>query len=454
MSWWKLLYKREIMKKLLIFLFVVIYMFTTTSYGIQAETLSDDEKIVIIHDYYDYALTQGFITDQVLEDDIRMYEYYGEYNGYDIMIISKKLAALTDAKEKESIGNYTFVFDGYPLSEYFYAYKDGSFIQIKEGYALGLIDDDMLDGIADLHGNAIKDDSSNQSQKMLYAYYRQEIKQNPKLRLYHVGFKKGFGFMNGYQIAIMYNDLIVDDGKKEVVTIGNYKLLLTETEKQNLYAYKDGTLVSVQTLYDQKILSDDDIKIIAEALGKVEKVFVDLDSQHWGYQIALKAYQYGLIMGYYDHTFKPEQSISRSEVVTILYRMQQQPTSSYLSVFQDVPNNQWYSQSIMWAYQNQIIHGYGNGCFGVDDAIIRQDLAVILYHYAKSKQMVEDTPNHLARYVDVSDVDDYAYKAMNWCVSQGIITGGENGKYLYPKNSASRIECAKMMVLLYEMTKY
>ena len=447
------------MKKLLITLLVTFCFIFPLNITLFASELSIDEIQQIKDDYYDYAVEHHLIQEDYSKNDITLRRYYGEVNGYDIMIISKKLASLTDAYDKVLISDYYFLFEGAPLSRYFYAYKDGEFINIVDAYDQNLFNKNMIDEIAkifpDDKNRVQKVDFANSIEGMQEAYYQKALLQNSELNRHHVSIKKYIGTSNGYIIALFNNDLTNDDGVIHNYVLGNYQLALTKDEMDNLYVYKDGELIKVNDAYHNDLLGDETIEFIVDALPGSDKIFVDLNESHWGYQVALKAYEYGLIVGYNDHQFKGDENLSRGMVATILYRMAKQPVVTYSPTFKDVASGLWYTRAIIWASDNDIVHGHPNGIFKPDDEIIRQDLAVMLYNYACQTNLIQDNAITLAEFKDQDDVDDYARKAITWCVDQNLMSGSHqaNGKYLYPKQVASRYECAKMIVRLYELMK-
>ena len=183
----------------------------------------------------------------------------------------------------------------------------------------------------------------------------------------------------------------------------------------------------------------------AKENGKMK--FADVSSDAWYYDAVRFNFNNDLIKGYNDLFFGPNDNLTRGMLVTILYRMENSPKNNGVSEFSDVENNKWYSKAIKWAVSNDIVHGYGDGKkFGPNDNVIRQDVAVILRNYTKSKgKNVEcSSSNLLNSKSDADTISGYAASAMKWAVENKVITGNSDGT-LNPKGFATRAEAAAMI---------
>ena len=132
--------------------------------------------------------------------------------------------------------------------------------------------------------------------------------------------------------------------------------------------------------------------------------------------------------------------VTAAMVVTILYRMEGNPSVTGNSKFKDVKLNVWYSNAIKWATDKGIVHGYNSEKFGPNDNITRQDLMVILRNYAKYKKKDTNVTMDLSKYTDKNKIAPYAESAVEWAVKKGILLGS-NGK-LNPQGTATRAEMA------------
>jgi len=143
-------------------------------------------------------------------------------------------------------------------------------------------------------------------------------------------------------------------------------------------------------------------------------------------------------------TFNPTGGITRGMFVAVLYRLSGD-TGSYTSSFADVPSGKWYENAVAWATQNGIAGGVGNNRFAPDSGITRQQLAVLLYNYAKYKgydvSIGEDT--NILSYEDALTISDYAYPALQWACGAGIMDG--DNEYLRPNAPATRAQVAAML---------
>lgn len=173
--------------------------------------------------------------------------------------------------------------------------------------------------------------------------------------------------------------------------------------------------------------------------------FIDVDENDWFYDAVAYAYENSLMAGTSGTTFSPDLTTTRAMIVTILYRLEDTPIVSGGSDFTDVEIGQWYSDAIAWAAANNIVGGYGNGLFGPDDPITREQLAAILYRYAQYKSYDTTASDDLSRYTDLGQLSEWAQEAVAWANSEGIISG-TSAVTLAPKDSATRAQAAAMMM--------
>ena len=131
----------------------------------------------------------------------------------------------------------------------------------------------------------------------------------------------------------------------------------------------------------------------------------------------------GLMSGYGNGLFGPEDNLSRAQLCQIIYNLEGQPAATGGSAFTDVADGAWYFDAVTWAAENGIVGGYGGGLFGPEDNITREQLAAILYRYAQVKgydvSVGEDT--NILSYADALDVSEWAIPAMQWACGSGVI---------------------------------
>ena len=159
----------------------------------------------------------------------------------------------------------------------------------------------------------------------------------------------------------------------------------------------------------------------------------------------------GMMNGTADNTFSPKANTTRGMVVTVLYRLENQPSTSAAS-FTDVASGAYYANAVAWANANGIVSGYGSGKFGPNDKVTREQLAAILYRYAQYKKYDVSGANSLDGYTDAQSVSSYAVPALQWANAAGVVTG-KSGNKLDPKGNATRAEVAAMLMRFCENVK-
>lgn len=180
---------------------------------------------------------------------------------------------------------------------------------------------------------------------------------------------------------------------------------------------------------------------------EVELPFTDVPEGAWYADAAAYVYEHGLMAGTSATTFAPDATTSRAMIATILWRMAGSPVVNYAMNYTDVSQGQWCSEAIRWATSEGIVGGYGNGLFGTNDPITREQFAVMLYRFAQEQgydvSIGENT--NILSYTDVADLSEYAISAMQWAVGAGIINGTGDGSALSPQGQATRAQAAVML---------
>ena len=174
--------------------------------------------------------------------------------------------------------------------------------------------------------------------------------------------------------------------------------------------------------------------------------FSDADRNAWYHDGVHYCVENGLMQGYGNGIFGPNDTLSRAMLVQILYNLENRPAVSGESVFSDVAHSAWYADAVNWAAANGIVEGFGNGQYGPEDDITREQLAAILYRYAQYKNydvsVGEDT--NILSYSDAPEVSEYAVPAMQWACGAGIMEG--YGDVLDPTGNATRAQAATMLM--------
>lgn len=182
-----------------------------------------------------------------------------------------------------------------------------------------------------------------------------------------------------------------------------------------------------------------------------ETKFNDVSANDWFASAVDYVTGKGMMNGTADNTFSPKANTTRGMVVTVLYRLENQPSTSAAS-FTDVASGAYYANAVAWANANGIVSGYGSGKFGPNDKVTREQLAAILYRYAQYKKYDVSGAKSLDGYTDAQSVSSYAVPALQWANAAGIVTG-KSGSKLDPKGNATRAEVAAMLMRFCENVK-
>ena len=178
-----------------------------------------------------------------------------------------------------------------------------------------------------------------------------------------------------------------------------------------------------------------------------ENPFDDVDEAAWYFDAVRYVFENGLLQGTSDTLFSPDLTTTRAMIVTVLWRMAEEPVINYAMTFDDVPEGLWYSEAVRWAAGEGIVTGYDDTRFGPNDAVTREQLAAMLYRYAVNQgrdvSVGEDT--NILSYADAFSVSEYAVSALQWACGEGIVTGRDDGT-LSPQDSALRSEFAAMLM--------
>ena len=224
----------------------------------------------------------------------------------------------------------------------------------------------------------------------------------------------------------------------------------------NFVAHKADDKTAKPIVIDLKL--NNNYQLVSISIGgENASIFKDISTTSWQFSAAKYAVENNLMAGkgtdaQGNIVFDPNSSITREEFVQVLYNAESKPSVSIANRFPDVGNSAWYKNAVLWANQNNIANGQGDGKFGVGKNITRQDLAMMLYKYAKLKgYTLAANAGEIDKYADGSKVSGYAKTAMDWAVTNGVLGGkGVKGEPLSkfkldPAGTATRAECAAML---------
>lgn len=172
--------------------------------------------------------------------------------------------------------------------------------------------------------------------------------------------------------------------------------------------------------------------------------FRDVSVSDWFYDDVVYAYNRGLFNGDSPTAFAPYGRMNRAMLVTVLHRFEGTPATARTASFTDVASGQWFTNGVAWASGIGVVNGKGNGKFDPYGNITREEIATILYRYAKIKGWDVTASANLYSFNDGARTSDWATRAMQWAYAKGIING-KGGGTLDPGGYATRAEVAAMM---------
>ena len=227
---------------------------------------------------------------------------------------------------------------------------------------------------------------------------------------------------------------------KLTVTDGSGKTISTTKKSDTVYTFTmPASAVKVSVSYVK-----DDSAVVKPTTG-----FSDVAATAWYANAVKYAVDKGMMNGVGGNKFAPDGVTNRGMIVTVLYRLENEPTASAAS-FTDVASGAYYANAVAWASANGIVTGYGNGKFGPNDSITREQFAAILYRYAQYKKYDVSAAASLDGYTDAQSVSSYAVPAVQWACGAGVMNGS-NGR-LTPKSGATRAQAAQLLMNFCEKT--
>lgn len=210
---------------------------------------------------------------------------------------------------------------------------------------------------------------------------------------------------------------------------------------------KDGKEIELTKVNDTKYtfkMPASKVTVKADFVKTSTLPFTDVAADAWYYDAVAYVYEQGMMKGTNDGTtFSPAMNLTRGMMAQILYNLEK-GTAPAEGSFTDVAADAWYADAVNWAAANDIVNGYGNGKFGPEDSITREQMAVLLYNYAKFKGYDVTTSGDLTTFSDDEKVSDWAEYAMKWAVGEKLINGSNNA--LNPLGTASRAEVAQILM--------
>lgn len=265
------------------------------------------------------------------------------------------------------------------------------------------------------------------------------------------GFKAVASANNSYTVTVPYGT-VVKTGSFVIVTRHPRATVSALTNTRNIWSFtvtaEDGVTTAVHTVtvntaaLPEPITPGVDNKKPASK-PEVKLPFTDVSTSDWFYDDVAFVYENGLFSGTDSRSFSPNASMTRAMLVTVLYRLEGEPTVTGRSSFTDVRSGAYYEKSVIWAAANGIVTGTDSTSFSPDAKVTREQLAAILYRYAQYRKLDTDASAKLNSFTDADSVSAYASEALGWAVSEGLINGA-SGK-LMPKGDATRAQVAAIL---------
>ena len=264
---------------------------------------------------------------------------------------------------------------------------------------------------------------------------RKEAGDNPVYDISILSEDKHISSFNGEKIKIALPYLLKDGEDAEGITVW-YLNESGELEKITCTYSKASGMASFTT---------DHLSYYVVGWSEVwQNPFADVKDTDWFYSAVEFAIKKKLFNGTSETAFSPDSSMTRAMLVTVLHRLDESPLVEGENGFADVMNDQWYTDAVLWADVNGITAGIGNGSFGTNNNVTREQLATILCNYANYKGYDVAVTAGVENYADAVAISGWAQTAMKWANSEGLITG-RTTTTLVPGGSASRAEVATIL---------
>ena len=231
----------------------------------------------------------------------------------------------------------------------------------------------------------------------------------------------------GYSSYVDRYDIQTDNREVEISTYTDYYYML----KSNKYA----SMISSLKIKDTIAKQNDGVP------------FNDVSNKQWYHAPIKYVYEKGYISGLNAYTYGPNVNLSRCMLVTILWRISGNPAAKGNVSFPDIKESDWYYTPVIWAAENGIVNGYGNGKFGPNDNVSREQLAAMLRNYATFRGKDNSySLSSLEGFKDKNKIADWASPSVAWAVKNSIIGGKNSGTIVDPQGNATRAEVATMIM--------
>ncbi len=264
-----------------------------------------------------------------------------------------------------------------------------------------------------------------------------------------------------YEIEIESDGNMIDDfGKGELTIVIKYELQKDEDEDdiKVFYLEEDGKLTDMDGRYDEDdeemtfttdhlsyyVVGFDDLDVVEESDFDLSNTYIDVTTKDWFYSAVQFVTENEMMTGTGSFKFAPSDTTTRAMIVTILWRMEGEPSALNYG-FHDVASGAWYQDAVNWAALNGIVNGYSSTSFGPNDAITREQMAVILRNYTEYLDENISDSGSLSSFDDKNQISSYALESMEWAYELEFITG-QTSRLIAPRSHASRAEVATILM--------
>ena len=249
---------------------------------------------------------------------------------------------------------------------------------------------------------------------------------------------------DGYEVDKI--EIVDDEGDKI-----DAKKVDDEDNKYTFRMANCDVTVTVTFKEEGKTTEDTDKEEDKDDEETTELNFTDVKESDWFYKGVAYVVDKGVMSGVSENQFDPSGKLTRAMLVQMLYNMESRPACDSENAFIDVPVGQWYTDAVIWANDEKIVSGMGDGLFAPNMEITREQMVVMLYNYAKYKGYDVTASADLSKFADNASVSTWAQPAMQWAVAEGYISGMGDSQ-LAPQGTATRAEIASVIMRFMEAT--
>jgi len=210
-------------------------------------------------------------------------------------------------------------------------------------------------------------------------------------------------------------------------------------------AQEDGTFtfiqpegkVNIEVIYGEEQTEEKPVE---------QPVFSDVSERDWFYDAVQTVLEKGLMSGAGEDAFLPQQNATRGMIAAILYRMSGESYPDEASIFPDVKEGAYYNSAVVWGTDHSVLRGYEDGLFRPNRTITREELALLIYNFAKYKGL--DVSNiegmGIYEFTDFAEISDWSMIAVRYCINAGLLSGRDDGSF-DPHGLATRAEVASVI---------